>query len=97
MTSQRPGTQGTGFSLSQDPSYGFVDVGTQDVLKFSDYPEFSGLSQARSYYYKMFVPDIRIPFCEALGCQFKLFCRTSGILGGPTVTVSPTRSPKLQA
>ena len=51
MSSQiRPGTQGTGFSYSQDPSFSYFDVGTQDPLSFTDFPEFSGLSQVSSLF-----------------------------------------------
>lgn len=58
MSSQiRPGTQGTGFNYSQDPSFSYFDAGTQEPLSFTDFPEFSGLSQVEA-------PPYRTPFAD---------------------------------
>lgn len=40
-----PETQATGLGLSQDPSFSFLDAGTQDPAGVGHYPDFSTFSQ----------------------------------------------------
>ena len=61
MSSQiKPGTQGTGFGYSQDPSFSYFDVGTQDPLSYTDFPEFSGLSQVSPTTRALYATQIQI-------------------------------------
>lgn len=97
MSSQiKPGTQGTAFNYSQDPGFSYFDVSTQDPLNYTDFPEFSGLSQVRP------IQTVRLyealPGCmlksrkqsESLDCETQLVYRTQEMRAGTLLSASPT-------